>query len=349
MRKFLAGLLVIIFIPIFLIVLISFNLLSVFLDKEQVKDSLEKSGIYTRLVPVLVGDIYTVEAEIDLVTEAQLTEVLNTTFPPKTVQSEVERTIDGLYPYLLSESENFSVTYDLNGYKKTFLKEAENFILVEIISLPECTAKQLKELDLGNSDELPVCKPPGFTDAEILEGVVNGDFDELLVGIPDEIILTESRIITKPATMEFENQEAQENLFVNTRSAISNRNTAFFAGFTVLITILILIALLRWGSYKSIAKWVGWTLLLSAINFVIVSYLLYYSSTFIEISLESVSQSAALASSSFTDLIRVMFFSKALPQTIVILIISLALIIIPSFIKPKQKTEIPLDSKSLDQ
>ena len=83
MRKFLAGLLVIIFIPIFLIVLISFNLLSVFLDKEQVKDSLEKSGIYTRLVPVLVSDIYTVEAEIDLVTEAQLTEVLNTTFPPK--------------------------------------------------------------------------------------------------------------------------------------------------------------------------------------------------------------------------------------------------------------------------
>jgi len=58
-----------------------------------------------------------------------------------------------------------------------------------------------------------------------------------------------------------------------------------------------------------------------------------------ESSLESVSHSAALASSSFTDLIRVMFFSKALPQSIVILIISLALIVIPSLIKPKQKTE----------
>ncbi len=339
MRKFLAGLLVLIFIPIFLFVLITLNLFSVFLDKEQVKDSLEKSDVYERLVPALVNDIYSVEAKIDIVTEAELTEVLNTTFPPETVQSEVERTIDNIYPYLLSESDTFSVTYDLKSYKKTFLKEAESFILKEIQALPKCNDKQLETFDLKNTDELPTCKPPGFTDEDILEAVVNGDFDEMLVGFPDEVILTETQIISKPATMEFENQEDQENLLVNTRETISNRYTALFTGFAILMAILVLIALLRWGSYKSMAKWVGWTLLLSVINFAIVSYVLFYSSSFIEGWLETVNQSAALASSSFTDLMRKMFFSKALPQTIVILIISLALIIIPLFIKPKHKTE----------
>ena len=339
MRKLLAGLLVFIFIPLFLVVFLSFNLQSIILNKEEVKDSLEKSDFYERLVPSLVDDLYSTNIEIDLVTDDELASLMDTTFPPEAVKSEVEKTIDQVYPYLLSETDTLAVTYDLKGYKETFLKEAEKLLLAEIKSLPKCNSQQLRDLDLENSDKLPACKPPSFTDEEIREAVVNGDFDDLLAAVPDEIKITETEIISKPPTMELEDQEPTEEIFVNIREVVSYLDKIILTSFAGLLIILIFISLLRWGSYKSMSKWIGWTLLISVVNFALISFLIYYSASSAEGALQGLNQTAAITTSSIADLMRKMFFNRTLPQTIILLIISLALIFIPRFIKSKQKQE----------
>ena len=101
MRKLLSGLLVFIFIPIFLTVFLTLNLITIVFDKEIVKDSFEKTGFYNQITSSIIRDVYSSGAKIEVVDNQELIGLMNKTIPPSSVQSEFEKTIDQVYPYLL--------------------------------------------------------------------------------------------------------------------------------------------------------------------------------------------------------------------------------------------------------
>ncbi len=339
MRKFLATLLVLVFLPIFVFVFLSFNLQSLLFDKETVKQSLNKVNFYERLVPAATKDATNLNKEISDASDEEILQFVNKTLPPETLKMEVEKTIDVIYPYLLSETDSLHLEYSLKDYKKTFQLEAENFIKKEIEKLPKCTKKELEGMNLDSSESLPECKPTG-TDKELFNGWSKNISEMLATDIPDKIIVNKEEIKIEPSTIETEFKESPKEMLENIRKPITQIPTALKAGFVILLALLILIALLRWGSYRSMAKWIGWTLLLSTIISTIFSLSIYSLSASFKGSFDFLGDSAVLAVDLTSNLLGKMIFSKVIPQAIVIVIISLALIIIPYLIKPKKEPEV---------
>lgn len=338
MRKFLAVLLILIFIPVFLIVFLILNFQAIILDKEIIKEALNKTGFYENIVSSVVSDYSSSGAKTSLATEDEIEELVNTILPPKALKTEIEKTIDALYPYLLSESDNIYVEYDIKNYKGTFATKAEALVIKKYDSLKECTNKQLKETDLNNLEEIPDCKIPGYSGKDLLDGAAEGDFSSLLDEFPDKIILTEKEIISQPDSSAFNG--SPETSLKEIRSYLADRNTVISWGFIILLAILILISLLRWGSWKSISRWVGWALLLASINLAIVSFAIFSFSFLTQGAVEPLGETAVLGVTAVSYLIEKMFYVKTLPQTVAIIVVSLALIIIPYFIKKKKEPEI---------
>lgn len=338
MRKFLAVLLILIFIPIFLIVFLVLNFQAIILDKEIIKEALNKTGFYENIVSSVVSDYSSFGAKTSLVTKDEIEDLLNTTLPPETLKMEAEKIIDALYPYLLSKSDTIYVEYDIKNYKNTFITESEDLVVKKYDSLKKCTNKQLEETDLNNLEGLPDCKIPGYSGKDLLGGVAEGDFSSLLNEFPDKIVVTEKAIISQPDPNAFEG--SSEIGFKQIRGYLDNRETIVFWGLIILTAILILISLLRWGSWKSISRWVGWALLLASINLAIASFAIFSFSFLTQGIVEPFGKTTALGVTIVSYLIEKMFYVKTLPQTIAIITVSLALIITPYFIKKKKEPEI---------
>lgn len=353
MRKFFATLLILIFIPIFVAVFLSFNLQSVLFNKEVVKQSLTEIEFYSRIAPAIARDSLNLQKEIKnddeenifqnlskYASEEDVINFVNESFPPEALKADTEKTIDSVYPYILSKTDSINLEYDLKNYKKEFIKGLEDFTKKEIDKLPKCTKKQMEENDKDEKEGLPSCIPPGISNKDFLNLWKATVSEKLRTEMPDKIIITEEEIKVEPSTIETEFEESPKEILKDIRRPITQIPTAQTAGFGTLLVIIILIALLRWGSYRSMAKWIGWTLLISAITSTIISLAIYSSSEYSTKVLGVVGESAVLMADFVSNLLGEMVFSKVIPQAIVIVIISLALIIIPHFIKPKHKTEV---------
>lgn len=340
MRKFFAVLLILIFIPLYVTIFMAFNLQAVFFDKELVKESLNEAEFYEKIAPSLIQDTYELSGETIFVTEDEILDLINTSIPPEAIKLETEKSIDALYPYLKAETDNLKIEYDITEYKKVFVTEAEALVIKKYDSLKVCTTKQLEDVDVNNLEEFPSCKVPGYSGEKLLDEVADGDFSSIINKYPDKIIVTEKEIVGVPPET-IESETIPEESLVNIRNLLSQSPQAIMAGFAVLIAIIVLIALLSWRSYKSMAKWVGWTLLISSIIAGIFSYGLVSSASFVEEAISTASESATLAANVTMNLLDKMLYSRVIPQTIVIILISLALIIIPSFLKKKKEPAVP--------
>ena len=339
MRKFFAVLLILIFIPLYVTIFLAFNLQAVFFDEGLVKDSLNEIGFYEKIVPSVIKDTYNLGAETVFVTEEEILDLINTSIPSEAIKLESEKTIDALYPYLQSETDSLKIEYDITVYKKTFITGAEALVVKKYDSLKVCTTKQLEEVDLNNLEEFPACKVPGYTGQKLLDEVAEGDFSSLTDKYPNKIIVTEKKIIGEPKETITSETIPKESL-ANIRNLLSQSPKTITAGFGVLIAILVLIALLRWGSYKSMARWIGWTLLISSIIAGASGFVLLSSVSFVEGAISTAGESATLATQLMMNLLDKMFYSKIIPQSLIIIIICLALIIIPYFFKNKKKSEV---------
>jgi hypothetical protein len=350
MRKFLATLLVLIFLPIFVFVFLSFNVQSVLFNKETIKQSLTEIEFYSRIAPAIVRDNLNQQDDDEenifqnlskYASEEDIIKFVNRSFPPEALKYETEKTIDVVYPYMLSETDSINLEYSLKDYKKEFIEGLGDFTKKEIDKLPECTKKQMEDNDKDEAEGLPSCKPPGISNEDFFNLWTATVSEPLRTEIPDKIIITEKEIKSKPGTIGTNiEQDPITVIRENIRASIKQVPTALKAGFGILLALLILIALLRWGSYRSMAKWIGWTLLLSTIASTVFSLSVYSLSASFKGSFDALGSSAVLAADLTTNLLGIMIFSKVVPQAIVIVIISLALIIIPYLIKPKKEKEV---------
>lgn len=279
MRKFLAALLLLIFIPVFILAVLFWNIRSTFLNKEFVKEELSKNNTYEFIhndaLPALtVGlseDTLAGDAESNLFTSDDLTNLVGDIVTAEFLQTEVEKLIDSTYPYFLSQEDSFEIIVDLEKNKNQFEESFQIFAENRIENYPACTNKQLSEIDEKGITEELTCIPSGYnTDKIVKEINLSGVIEEITDEFPDKIILSEEGLQTKPKTFKlFNGEEGSIETSAEFPDLLSNiREVAsiFILTSNILIglsiIILILIALLRLTSIKSISKWLGWTLIL---------------------------------------------------------------------------------------
>jgi len=342
MRKFLATLLVLIFIPIFVFVFIVYNTQSFLLDENELKDSLAKVNFYEKITPALISDLSKTGTKSKLISDKEFKDLLNNSVPADSIRSETEKTIDAIIPYLKSETDGINLEYDLKEYKESFVAETNKLLLNKVKSLPTCTNKQLDSLDLNNLENIPVkCKPAGLSATQIIKEIGGADLTrEINALLPNKLVLTEKEFKSIPTTSEFGQDDSSITLLSDARDALSIIGRVLNFGIIALLVILVLIILLRWGSIRSMAKWVGWTLLISSILSAVVAVGIFALPSFLESVAGELGESAVVAASVASNLSEKLFTARFVPQTIVIVIVSLALIIIPSLIKTKDRSEV---------
>jgi len=336
MRTFFTALLALVFVPIFIISILVFNFQAVLLNKDSLKNSLEKTGFYQKIVPAVVRDVDIKSLSASYLTKADILEPANKVLPPDSIKSEMEKTIVGVYPYLLSKTDRLDLEYDLTPYKKALSAQAQKIIKNKIKSLPVCRNSNSAS---QSSEALPSCRSQDISIDELTNQTIN-NFNDSLDSLPNQIIVTQSKLKTIPPNSNIKLNKTPEELLKPLRSYLAKLPTVIGATLLILLALMILIVLLKWGSSKVIAKWVGWTLLVSSVLAMLLSLGIYSAAGDLAAASGNIGQSALLGARVLTELIRLAIFIKILPQTIVILIISLALIIISSFIKTKEKTEV---------
>ncbi|MBI4199592.1 MAG: hypothetical protein HY535_03860 [Chloroflexi bacterium] len=96
--------------------------------------------------------------------------------PPGWLQGQVESAIDALAPYLTGEAQHFSASLSVGQLVEqvlpTIQRLVEQKLAREYESLPLCTAQQaLSVATTGLAKELPLCRPPGFTMAQVQQAL----------------------------------------------------------------------------------------------------------------------------------------------------------------------------------
>lgn len=240
MRKFFAFLLLIIFIPVFILAVLTWSIRSTLLNKEFVKDELSKNKVYEFIheeTLSIVTEDKASEIPPNLLTTSELTKLAQGTITVDFLQNEVENLIDNVYPYLLSQEDSFEAEIDLEEVKQAFGNNLVKLAKAKKISINSAITREI-------TDEMP-----------------------------NKVILSNEGISFEPKNFNlFEEKEDAEDFsrsfaesFAGIRNFISVSN--FISTLLIISSglIVILIAALRFGSLKSITKWVGWALFIPAL------------------------------------------------------------------------------------
>jgi hypothetical protein len=377
MRKFFAFLLLLIFISVFISTIITWNIKSTLLNEEFVKEELSKNQVYEFIhdeaFPNLIAELESEDIEgvsaTGVFTAKDFTSLLQNSISVKFLQTEAEEAIDNTYPFFLSQKNNFEITLDLETVKKSFGDSFTKLIKTKIKKLPACSESQLFEVDENTSTGEILCIPPPLTSGEIIKTLDLSRLEkEILNELPDKLFITNERIITKSESSKLlSNLEWSDNYPQDTKDTLAEIRegiTLFKLASNVLIVssviILILIAALRYGSVRSMTRWVGWALLLPSflvlsttlfVNLFLISSLSgFFSSLFSEIfDLGSSSQDVQfieffIGSGEKLGLVLNVvkdINQQILIQTAVVFVVALILIIGSVFIKSKETRDLP--------
>lgn len=279
MRKFFAFLLLLIFTPVFISTILTWNVGSTLLNKEFVKEQLSKNKVYefihTEVFPTLTSELEDIDiegvSETGVFTTDDFTQLLQDSVSKDFLQKETENIIDNIYPYFTSQKETFEIEISLGEVKKSFEKNYIKLVVNEIKKLPTCTTNQMFEVNENTTIAEVLCVPPGLTTKKLTKALGLSELSKEVSGeLPNKIIITNEKLSTQPKSAnlfssekgsEGYSQETQESLTL-VRGLVTPIDFAKNFLLASLVIILILIATLRLKSLKSITKWVGWALLI---------------------------------------------------------------------------------------
>ncbi|MDA1347579.1 MAG: hypothetical protein O3A47_01745 [Chloroflexi bacterium] len=136
------------------------------------------------------------------ITNQEVLRALRTVAPPDWVQSEAERLIDEVGPYLAGETDSFAINVSLADNKRVasevVLEIATRKFTDALTAIPDCTLAQLARFDLASLSSLPVCIPSQLDPDLILDqlgGSVSDAVDSLVLGaVPDDFLFTEANL-----------------------------------------------------------------------------------------------------------------------------------------------------------
>lgn len=273
-RKILAVLFILIFIPVFLITLVTFNAKSTILNPDFYKKQFSKEKIYSQLVntslPSLLTGLFQGDKETFINSE-QLEVLVQETIKPEWLEAQITIILEGLSSYLKGKTATLEGKISLVELKKSLVPAFNKAMTEGWKDLPECTPEQMKNLERKDKDMTSLeCLPPDF-DAEELNQQLSLNEEDLGINqIPDDYDL--NQLITGPQ------EPGQKNILETIRKTLVYIKTGLYILVGLCLFLLIIIALLIWKPFSSILKWLATALLIPAGLLLIFALLSHFSS-----------------------------------------------------------------------
>ncbi len=152
------------------------------------------------------------------------------------------------------------INLSLIGIKENIPEFSEDISQKAVEKMEYCTLEELRDLEETQS-ELPECLPPGSSKSEIQNEISSSLNSDMLAYIPAKIEL--------PAE-----ETAQFALLV--QKLLKNSKAIYYIISSILILLLIIIALIIFQPARLVLKWLGSTILISAVDFLILATALKY-------------------------------------------------------------------------
>lgn len=130
-------------------------------DPQNVKDILDKSGVYNTVIPNLLAnaDKESGEGSVPL-SDPAIKAAAEKTFNPQFVKQSTENIVDGTYAWLEGKADKPTFNIDLSGAKAAFAANVAQAAEARAATLPRCTAGNIP----ADFDALSAsCLPPGVT------------------------------------------------------------------------------------------------------------------------------------------------------------------------------------------
>lgn len=285
MKKFIALIFILIFIILTPIVILFYNFKSKVFNADYYKQELVKNNFYNLALDEAFNKLFNSEqteinSNIPFLSNDDLRDILKGTITPVWVQSEIEMVINEMFSWFKSEKDirSIKVVIKLADLKNGALASLKSKIEEKFNTLPECSKKDIKKFEESSMQEMPTCRPPGFTTADLFK-----DFDvaKVLEGIPDEIDIVkvmQGEPLIKGDKVQKSNFNS-EQLFENLTKVRSLAHIIFSAinyMFIILGLILIFIAVLTMNYLRSMFRWVGFPIFIVGI-FLLAIFLAWHS------------------------------------------------------------------------
>lgn len=270
-RKIFAFLLILVFIPVFIINVFIFTSKASLLNPLYYKDQFSKNNIYESIIneglPVLseLGNENNNELN-QVLKSSDLLEIADNVVTPDWLEKQFNGFFDGINDYILSKSNKLNIKINLGEIKPTLAKEVSEKLpdlfkdaASNIESMPTCTENEMQELSkkTGN-DRVLNCIPSGFSRDLILNytkdiSSSSNINDELVKNIPDEFDL--GNTIEKSNFMKFLTLYRSNYQYIQGGMYIILAFAAF---------LLILIGLLIFKPISSVFRWLANAILIPA-------------------------------------------------------------------------------------
>ena len=240
------------------------------LNEDFYKDQLEENDFYARVYTDVMPEI---EAVPDYygslpISRQEAEELTTQIFPPEWLQTQVERSLDNLFPWLRSDTDDLDMTIDLRPAKQRAHPVVMAFLDQKIDALPDCRPGQVPDLSAIPQGKLPECIPGGPERNTIKEQVMSQAMafvDANIELAPDTLDLIDE------AKSENETREQFLDDFDTARRVIRHiidiPQAALYGAMAVVLGI---IALLNLHRLKKVLRWIGATMFFSGLPLVVI-------------------------------------------------------------------------------
>ncbi len=255
-HKWLGILLAVLFVPIFILCFVLYNLKTTFLSANFYKSEFRKINLYSELVeniPELIGGFAADEQSQEFARIAQ------ESIKADWLQGEVEKNLDNIFEWFYGKKENFIIEVNLVPIKGEFEKKFFEQMEKEYNSLPECTGSESEmssestsgwELETVPEDSATPfsCRPQGATFEEFQK--------EIMADSGEDNPFNEF-----PDNYKFE-KTAQEMTIPGAPSFLAGSpfkvfNWVFYILLFLTVGILALIGIMARKSLRSLFRWIG--------------------------------------------------------------------------------------------
>ena len=243
------------------------NLLKESFYKDQLKDANFYERIYTDVMPE-IKDLPSYYGGL-VITIQERDQLIREIIPPQWLQGQVESALHSAVPWLRSETDQLNVTIDLVPAKQRAGPVVIQFVEQKLASLPECPPGQEPDLSGIASGEFPDCLPEKPGSAE-RQAIFEPYMPQLSSFINDTIALAPDKLdLVQEAADEWDNGSREKFLdrFHTARTVTdwTINKTGLILAYLALAVLLLFIALLNLGRLRAMLRWVGGTMLFTAL------------------------------------------------------------------------------------
>lgn len=329
-RKTLAVLLIILFVPIFIVTIIGWSLKSTILNPSYLSHQLEKNNIYGELIssaPKFLLQTLSQEGGATIpLTEQDITSAIKESISNNWLKINSELVINQVLNYINGKSNLIQASIDLRQIKSGLDKFQTTYLKAQISALPECSGSS--QSSSGNLS----CRPKNTSVDQLLE-TMNGDpnskQESLSKNIPDtweigSILMPEN----KPSTL------------TQIRQFVSYFNLGWSIIAISSIILLILIGLLIFKPLTSLLRWLATTLIIPGLLLLSSAAANLVISTFIKGSTWNLPADLSNLANKILMSLLSGFANNILYISIGLIIIAIIFYVLAAIIKPKQVTNI---------